>query len=119
MSYIEQRGDMFFTSGARIRRHDIEQALSVLQNDWPDYAPKKCASQKKFCFQCKVFPCKKLQSLDKRYRTKYDTSVIENLLQIKTLGVKKFLQSEKKFTKNGKIICMHDGKYYKIKNKVS
>ncbi len=32
----------------------------------------------KYCFECNNFPCKNLKQLDKRYRTKYNISEIEN-----------------------------------------
>lgn len=65
-----------------------------------------------YCFECENFPCESLKQLDKRYRTKYETSVIENLLSIKTSGIRKFLQREKrKWTckECGGTICVHTG----------
>jgi len=50
----------------------------------------------KFCFSCKSFPCVRLKSLDKRYRTKYGMSEIENLLYIKGHGIKAFVRKEQK-----------------------
>jgi len=42
---------------------------------------KKCDKlHSEFCFNCEEFPCKKLMHLDKRYQTKYNMSMIENLL---------------------------------------
>lgn len=32
----------------------------------------------RFCYECESFPRKRLKSLDKRYRTKYHMSMIEN-----------------------------------------
>ena len=48
----------------------------------------------KLCFQCDEFPCDRLQHLDKRYRTKYGMSMIENLQNIKHLGIRKFVANE-------------------------
>jgi len=48
----------------------------------------------KFCYECEKFPCKRLKQLDKRYRTKYRTSFIENLLIIKEQGIDYFLDYE-------------------------
>jgi hypothetical protein len=53
-------------------------------------------SKVKYCYICKKFPCKRLKALDKRYRTKYNMSMVENLLFIKEDGVKKFLKKEQK-----------------------
>jgi hypothetical protein len=40
-------------------------------------------TKSKFCYECEKFPCKRMKQLDKRYRTKYRTIFIENLLIIK------------------------------------
>jgi hypothetical protein len=68
--------------------------------------------QNNFCFGCSIFPCKRLQSLDKRYRTKYRMSMIENLNHIGIIGMDSFLKSENLrwtcSTCNG-TICVHRG----------
>ena len=67
---------------------------------------------KSFCYECESFPCKRLKHLDKRYRTKYNMSMIENLINIKKLGLKKFINIENKrwaCTKCGSSICVHKG----------
>jgi hypothetical protein len=48
-------------------------------------------TESKFCFDCDKYPCKRIIQLDKRYRTKYRTSFIENLNMIKEEGIGKFL----------------------------
>ena len=50
----------------------------------------------KYCFECADFPCARLKHLDKRYRTKYSMSVIENLNTIQSLGIRRFIENEKK-----------------------
>ena len=65
----------------------------------------------KFCYACKDFPCDKLNHLDKRYRTKYDMSMIENLKFIQTDGIKQFLKHEEerwKCSNCGGVICVHN-----------
>lgn len=47
-----------------------------------------------FCFECPKYPCQRLKNLDKRYRTKYGMSMLENLLFIKEKGLAEFLESE-------------------------
>jgi hypothetical protein len=49
----------------------------------------------RFCFKCEKFPCDILSHLDKRYRTKYNMSMIKNLENIKNLGIRKFIANEK------------------------
>ncbi|MBN2275989.1 MAG: DUF3795 domain-containing protein [Bacteroidales bacterium] len=48
-----------------------------------------------FCYDCEKYPCARLKQLDKRYRTKYGMSMLENLEFIKQKGLEKFLQHEK------------------------
>ena len=47
-----------------------------------------------FCYDCGKLPCKRLNQLDKRYRLKYHTSLVQNLLTIKEVGMDKFLECE-------------------------
>lgn len=66
----------------------------------------------KFCYDCKKIPCARLKQLDKRYRTKYAMSMIENLNFIKESGTDKFIESEiKRWTCTicGETICVHRG----------
>jgi len=84
---------------------------------------KKCAFLKKrcdllldgkvgYCYECKDFPCERLSHIDKRYRTFFRMSMIENLEFIKKNGIKKFLKEEKdrwKCLKCGGLICCHNG----------
>jgi hypothetical protein len=66
----------------------------------------------KFCFKCQNFPCDNLKHLDKRYRTKYNMSMIKNLESIKKLGIRKFIRNEKlkwACIECGGIICVHKG----------
>ncbi len=84
---------------------------------------KKCAFLKKrcslllegrvqYCYQCPDFPCQGLQKIDKRYRSQFRMSMIENLECIKKNGVRQFLaaQEEKwKCPECGGLICCHNG----------
>ena len=71
---------------------------------------KSCESG--FCFECIDYPCSRIKRLDKRYRTKYSMSMVENLASIKGNGLLTFIDNEKKrwgCSKCGGIICVHDG----------
>jgi hypothetical protein len=49
-----------------------------------------------FCpHKCEHYPCKRLKNLDKRYRTKYHMSMLENLSFIKEYGIDLFLEKER------------------------
>lgn len=66
----------------------------------------------RFCFECDSFPCQRLKSLDKRYRTKYQMSMIENLEAIREHGLQEFLINEEakwKCPECGGVICCHNG----------
>ncbi len=63
-----------------------------------------------YCFECDEFPCARLTHLDKRYKTKYGTSPIDNLRSIKEIGKIKFVENEDKkwiCPECGTMICMH------------
>ena len=77
-----------------------------------------------YCGTCEKFPCVRLRSLDKRYKSKYGMSMLENLNEIKTNGIQNFLKQEKimwKCSSCGHTLCVHKqiclkcGKNRKIK----
>lgn len=84
---------------------------------------KNCAFMKKhcdlvgkglvrFCYLCQDFPCRRLKALDKRYRTKYHLSMIENLEFIQGHGIGAFLEQEEAkwgCSECGQSICCHNG----------
>jgi hypothetical protein len=97
---------------------------------------KNCAFMKKaceklgnglvnYCYECPDFPCRRLKALDKRYRTHYHMSMIENLIYLKECGMEKFLEKETEKWRCpacGGVICCHNGICYscgleKLKNK--
>ena len=68
--------------------------------------------QIEFCYECEDFPCKRLKSLDKRYRTKYHLSMIENLRYIQEHGMNEFLKKEEDkwaCKECHELICCHNG----------
>ena len=72
-------------------------------------------SQSGFCFECVKYPCKRLKQLDKRYRTKYAMSMIENLEFINRNGLSAFVEKENerwRCLKCGGVICVHRGYCY-------
>ena len=75
------------------RGEDANKSVSVLK-----CAIRNCetvkASQSGFCFDCASYPCKRVKHLDKRYRTKYSMSMIENLEFIRDKGIAAFVEKE-------------------------
>ena len=66
----------------------------------------------RFCYECEKFPCSRLKDLDKRYRTRYHMSMIENLKFIKEHGIESFLEKEEekwRCPECGEVICCHNG----------
>jgi hypothetical protein len=85
----------------------------------PDYC-RKCIirnceilkkNKMKFCSdKCEKYPCSRLKNLDKRYRSKYGMSMIENLEKIKKLGIRQFVKNERirwKCNKCRNVLCVH------------
>jgi hypothetical protein len=63
-----------------------------------------------YCFECGEYPCARLAHLDKRYRTKYGTSVLENLASIQENGSMDFVARENikwACPECGQMLCMH------------
>ena len=78
---------------------------------------KNCAELEKtssgFCYECHKFPCTRMKQLDRRYRTKYHTSFIENLTMIKEKGINSFLEFEaarRACPKCGAVLSVHKDK---------
>ena len=71
-----------------------------------------------FCFECNDFPCENLKKLDKRYRERFDMSMIENQKFIKNNGMENFLEQQEKKYKCpdcGGLINVHTKKCYNCK----
>ena len=76
---------------------------------------KLCAEERgyTYCFECGEFPCKRVKNIDKRYRLKYNSNLIENLLYAKERGIEALLKKDRKNWKCdecGGVISMHSGK---------
>jgi len=70
------------------------------------------AGKVRYCYECDSFPCERLEALDKRYRTRFRMSMIENLKYIKDNGISQFLAKEHekwKCPECGGVICCHNG----------
>jgi hypothetical protein len=67
-------------------------------------------SKSGFCYECAQYPCQRLKQLDKRYRTKYLMSMLENLESIKIVGLVAFVKREGErwhCPQCGGVICVH------------
>jgi hypothetical protein len=96
------------------RAIDTNKAISVIR-----CKIKNCEviqkEKAKFCFECDSFPCKSVKHMDKRYQSKYNMSVIENLENIQRFGIRKFVENEKirwACPECGGTICVHKRNCY-------
>jgi hypothetical protein len=65
-----------------------------------------------YCYECSGFPCERLERLDRRYRTRFRMSMIQNLEYIRDNGINKFLVKEQEkweCPECGGLICCHNG----------
>jgi hypothetical protein len=81
------------------------------------YYKRKCdpLAKGRFCYECDDFPCHLLKTLDKRYRTFYHMSMIENLEFIRDHGIGEFLEKEAtkwRCPEFGGVISCHNGLCY-------
>lgn len=68
-----------------------------------------------FCYECDEYPCRSLKHIDKRYRTRYRMSMVENLEYIKEHGMDAFLEREEdkwQCPECGGVISCHNGICY-------
>jgi hypothetical protein len=75
---------------------------------------KLCEERKgDYCFSCDKFPCERLKRMDKRYKEKYEMSLIDNLKAIKEMGINSFIKHEEiKWINSEGTCCVHDKKRY-------
>lgn len=71
------------------------------------------ATGSKYCSErCEKYPCRRLKDLDKRYRSKYHMSMLENLEYVEEKGIRAFVRNERvrwTCTECGGTICTHTG----------
>ena len=63
-----------------------------------------------YCFSCDHYPCEMIKHIDKRYRTNYGMSMIENLENIRQSGIEDFVEQEKnrwRCPECGGTLCVH------------
>ena len=85
---------------AHVRRKKPCPGCRSLEAGRPGYCDrckiKACAVSRglDLCFQCPNFPCTLVKHIDKRYRTSYQTSLIENGSRARAVGVEQHLREE-------------------------
>lgn len=74
------------------------------------HCPEKKGGPTLLCHVCEKYPCRRLKALDKRYRTKYGESLIENLSKIENMGITAFKEEAAVYwtcPECGKLLCAH------------
>lgn len=74
---------------------------------------KDCIREKglSYCYECNEIPCKRIKSLEKSYRTRYNASLIANSRFASEHGLEEFMRQQKeKYTcpQCGGIVSIHD-----------
>ena len=74
------------------------------------HCPEKNGDPTLLCNVCEKYPCKRLKNLDKRYRTKYGESLVENFIKIETMGLQAFRKEATEYwtcPECGELLCVH------------
>ena len=60
-------------------------------------AIRDCCREKglRYCLECTAFPCRRLNRLEKSYRTRYNASLLSNSRAVLTRGLAVFLENER------------------------
>ena len=64
-----------------------------------------------FCLDCPSFPCKIIKRLDRSYRQRYQVSLIDNAVRLKTVGAERYLSEEREkwmCADCGGVVSLHD-----------
>jgi hypothetical protein len=113
------KGYLNYSRGIPKKKGKVIHCIGCLPRNKNCFIKRGCKKLRKneikSCFECEVMPCENLDRLDKRYRTRYNMSMVENLKELKNKGMNKFLASQRKkykCPKCGGVVCVHDGKCY-------
>lgn len=85
---------------------------------------KECARERgvSYCFACGGYPCERVKNLEKSYRTRYGTSLMENGRLVKEEGLSVFLRrQEEQYTcpDCGGVISLHDRECSECQRKIT
>ena len=109
-----------YTHGVPRQKNKVTHCAGCLPRGKNCYIIRGCKKltlhELKYCYECDVMPCEKLSHLDKRYRTRYGMSMVENLKTLKVKGMDEFLKEQKE--RHGcpncsDVVSVHDNKCYK------
>jgi hypothetical protein len=73
----------------------------------------KNGKENELCCTCVKYPCRRIKDLNKRYKSKYGESILENFESITRVGIDAFIINEKskwKCPTCGNVLCVHRDK---------
>lgn len=80
------------------------------------FLKKRCSTLRngevEYCYECPTFPCDRLSAIDRRYRTQFRMSEVENLHRIRDWGIGPFLKAEEakwRCPGCGGVVSCHNG----------
>lgn len=103
MAYLRKRKPCV---GCRVEGEKMKHCTSCRMK----HCPRLIESGTTYCYECKNFPCLLVKRLDKRYRTNYGVSLINNLERVREVGVIRFLEEEQekwKCKECGGVLSIH------------
>jgi len=113
------KGYLAYSRGIPRERGKVSHCSGCLPRNKNCFIKRGCKklakNEIKFCFECEDMPCENLDRVDRRYRKRYDMSMVENLKELKEKGMKKFLKNQKEkyeCPECGDVISVHDRKCY-------
>ncbi len=69
-----------------------------------------------YCFECNQYPCKEILRVDKRYRSNYQMSIMDNLECIRKIGISGFIKEQYdkyRCLRCGGLLSIHNRKCFK------
>ncbi len=113
------RAYLAYTHHVPTKKSKVTHCAGCLGRAKNCYIKRGCSKLRKneiqSCSQCDTIPCEQLAHLDKRYRERYGMSMVENLKELKTMGMSEFLKNQQnKFRcpNCGDVVSVHDRKCY-------
>jgi hypothetical protein len=108
-----------YSRGIPKKRGEVTHCSGCLPRNKTCFIKRGCRKlakhEVKFCYECDDMPCKNLDRVDRRYRTRYNMSMVENLKELEEKGMKEFLRNQQRKYECpacGDVISVHDKKCY-------
>ena len=108
-----------YSRGVPKQRGKVTHCSGCLPRSKTCYIKRGCKKLRqntfRFCFECEQMPCKNLERVDRRYRSRYNMSMVENLKELKAKGIEEFLKNQQakyKCQACGDVVSVHDRKCY-------